>query len=355
MGFLRKITGHTSAAHEAGTGYGTWINPERPDRSEKAVAMHLPHRYRGGLIMLIRSRAAGQPGSVVRIKGIGMTGDQTPIYTAWLPDGQRMDLPESDLVDPDEPALRDALSGAGPSAPPAGWSHLYDVLRTGYVWLTADIRNWGERSHEEWLFGAYGLGPNSNQYADVPSSPLNVFTDLDRAEHFHAEHRIKAVAARVPFVVACRLAQTFGDSDGIWFNEGSVPFGALGRDTYRFIPESVVGYDITLRPIPPQGLDPDLIGPLREALTTQPEVTAGYAWRVAAPMDSELYGAELDCLGLTLNTGNDEAEFDRVRAEIRDKAIAQGLPTNRIYAVAAVEPDSAHARDDVNVVRLKAS
>ena len=97
--------------------------------------------------------------------------------------------------------------------------------------------------------------------------------------------------------------RVFGDSEAIWFNEGGQPFGALGRESYRFIPESIVGYDITLRPLPAQGLDPDLMGPLRQAVQMQPEVRSAYAWHIAAPLNGAIETGELDCLGLTLDFG----------------------------------------------------
>jgi hypothetical protein len=353
VGFLRRSTGATTKPGPARVSSGTWARPERPDQSAKAAAVGWPHRYRGSLIMLRTDLPPGKPDRVVRVKALGMA-DGSPAYTCWQTDGQLVELPEDVLAPPDERAVTEALAGAGPGAPQARWAHLYDVLRTGYVWVTSAASNWVDRSYEEWLFGVYGLVDGTDASRDAGSSPLPVFTDLDHAERFHEASRLEAVAARVPFVVACRLAELFGDSDGIIFNPGLEPRGALGRATYRLFPDSVVGYDYKLRPLPSGGLDAAWLGPIRHAAEGRPEVRAAFAWRTAVPPGGEVREPVVDCLGLVLDDGLDTGAFDRARAAIRERAIALGMPANHRYGVAEVQLDGPYAADAVDVVRIKA-
>ena len=353
MGFLRRIGGATAKAGLARASSGSWAKPERPDRSAKAEAVGWPHRYRGSLIMLRTDVPPGRRDRVVRVKALGMD-DAFPAYLCWQTDGELVQLREDHLVEPDEGVLAEAIAGAGPGASQVRWAHFYDVLRTGYVWVTSAASNWVDRSYEEWLFGVYGMVDGTDAWRDAGSSPLPVFTDLEHAERFQEARRLEAVAARVPFVVACRLAELFGDSEAIVFNPGFEPTGALGRATYRLFPDSVVGYDHELRPLPSGGLDAAWLGPIRHAAEGRPEVRAAFAWRTAVAPGGEVHEPVVDCLGLVLDDGLDTGAFDRARAAIRERAIALGLPADHRYGVAEVQMDGPYAADAVNVVRIKA-
>ena len=85
-------------------------------------------------------------------------------------------------------------------------------------------------------------------------------------------------------------------------------------------------------------------------LMATPLAKAAYAWCRATAPDGDLPAATTNCLGLTLDDGLDDAAFDRVRVEIRERAVGLGLPP-RPYAVTTVRPGAPHASDTVNVVR----
>jgi len=329
----------------------TWVRSGRPERVDVAEALGWPHRYRGGLIMLMVKPLATHPDGVIYTKSLSVEG-ATAMYTCWLSDANLIVLSEGEIVAPDEAGLRDALAAAGPAASRESWSHLFDVLRTSYVWLMADPSTLtGERSSESLLMSLYHNGLASDKFRSMAPSPVQVFTDLERANESYGSRGRHGIAARVPFVVACRIARVLGNSEGIIINPGLQPFGALGRDTYPFIPGSVVGYDIMLRPLPRAGLDPDWLEPLRTAVQEHQEVKAAYAWCRATAPDGDLLAATTNCLGLTLDEGLDDAAFDRVRVEIRERAVSLGLSPGP-YAVTTVRPGAPHASDTVNVVRL---
>ena len=346
-----------------------WVRLQRPEHSERAAATGLRHRYRGALVMLT---SAGP--RVVMTQALA-SGDGEPVYGCVVPEGTRFSQPhpgpeppqyllarpdgsveprrkyrESQLVSPDEAALQRAVGGAlaaGPSE--ASIVRLQSVLLDAYVWLTLpDPGPVGEQA-DLTLFRVLAQPAPAGDLADpADSKPLHVFSDLDRAEALNAAVGRRSVAARLPFVAACAIADRLGSSESIIIDQASdAPF-TLPREWYLRFPEAVVGYDLAMRPFPPGGLDPAWLGPVASAVRAESTVISACAWSVAAGLPGPV-----EVLGLVVDPGLGPGGFDRARESVRGRAVAAGL-VPRPYGVALLAPDDPHLTDAEHVTRLEA-
>ena len=96
---------------------GTWARWERPERSERAIAAGLPHRYRGALLLLTSD--AAPENRVVATKELTSVADGEPGYRCWNTNGDLVELRESQLVAPDEAWLLKAIEDGPPRTPQA--------------------------------------------------------------------------------------------------------------------------------------------------------------------------------------------------------------------------------------------
>jgi len=348
---------------------GEWVRLQRPERSGRAVAAGLRHRYRGALVMLTNAGPR-----VVMTQGL-QSGHGEPVYGCVVPAGSRFSQPhpgpeppqymsgrpdgsyeprreyrESQFVPPDEAALQQAILGALAAEPSdASIVRLQSALLDGYVWLTLPDPGPDGEQADLTLFGVLAQPAPAGGPADpADSGPLHVFTDLASAEALNAALSRRAVAARLPFVAACAIAERLGRSESVVIDHASdAPF-TLPREWYMRFPEAVAGYDLAIRPLPPGGLDPAWLGPVASAVRAEPMVIAACAWSVAPELPNPV-----EVLGLVFDPALGPGGFDRARESVRERAVAAGL-VPRPYGVAPLPLDDPHLTDAEHAVRLEA-
>jgi hypothetical protein len=301
--------------------------------------------------MLMASPLPGHDG-VVFIKSFSMDGP-TAVYRCFLDDDERVDVRETDFVWPDAKRLQDALKKL-PDMNSERWDLVFDVLRTSYVWMVGGATSpHPSLSLEEWVLGVYRRGEQVEGFRTLAPTPMRAFSDLSSAEAFCAAANRPGIATRMPFVVACRIADDLGRSESIVVDPVPTPRAVIPRAAYSLIPGSVVGYDMKLRRLPRGGLDEAWLGPVRQAVREHSGVAAAYAWRTVTGAGDPPVDTEVDCLGLVLIPGLGEEAYHRIRYEVRDRAVAHGMVWGTPYAVRQLTAGAKHRTDTVNVVRLK--
>ena len=289
---------------------------------------------------------------MVFIKSFWMDGP-TAVYRCFLNDDERVDVRETDLVWPDAKRLQDALKRV-PEMDSERWDLVFDVLRTSYVWMVGGTTSPDpRRSLESWVLGVYRRGEQVEGFRKLAPTPMRAFSDLPSAEAFCAAANRPGIATRMPFVVACRIADNLGRSESIVVDPVPEPRAVIPRAAYSLIPGSVVGYDLKLRRLPQGGLDEAWLGPIRQAVREHSGVAATYAWRTVTSAGDPPVDTEVDCLGLVLIPGLGEDAYHQVRYEVRDRALAHAMAWGTPYAVRQLMAGAKHAIDAVNVVCLK--
>ncbi len=178
--------------------------PALPDdeRTERAREARMPHRYRGGRLMLVDPASDASAIGVVRVIGLDTDEDGLVLYRVCrIDDSEPMHLPEWLLVEPDPEALEAAMASCGPAGSVISHADLHR-LRRSYVWIAFD----GEADGNPDALVFECLRNPVAMWGGPPEPDDAMVAWSDRGRLRRAKAATPHWTARVPIVAAARLA-----------------------------------------------------------------------------------------------------------------------------------------------------